>query len=767
MLACAIAALTLAHPALTGGFLVNPHSDQFIAGYAFREYAADVLRTQGHFPLWNPYLLGGLPYVDAMHGDIFYPTFLLRMVLPTDVAMTWGMILHFWLAGVAGYALMRAHKLSFAASLVGGLAYMMSGMIAGLVSPGHDGKLFITALFPLTMLVLRFGIRGGRSWAWGVLAVIVGLAVLSPHPQLLQYLLLCSGAYALWLSFWEGGEGAPLRPVAVKRLVTSLGAIALGFAIGAIQYVPVMNYVKWSPRAGGAGWDHAISYSMPPEEWINSFLPQFSGILDNYWGRNGIHFHSDYIGVSVLLLAAAAFGGDVLRKRTRWFWTGLLVVTAFWAMGGYTPFYHLVWWVPGTKFFRAPSTMMFASSFAIAALAALGTTRVLAGEVGKRFFIAAAATVGFITLLGVSGGLYSIASGGLDEGHFAALDANRGALAAGAVRMCVFGLATLALMFAVNARNMSARIGAWALAAVVVADLWSIERYYWMFSPPAAETFASDAIIERIKKDPEPGRVLALELPRPMSRDPYMNYDGLMVHGIRIAEGYQGNSLVRYDSLRYPPGPGLTSQTFFALANVQWVYTNADSLNERQLEHVLGPVRNSFGSMINLYRLKGDNPFAWVVTAIMKVPDDVSLATLATPGYPVRSVALFDTSASVTGEKLTAAPPPLSIHAKTTHYEPGLINIELDAPAPAKSALMVSENFYPGWNVTIDGQPATASRADYTFIGVPLIAGARKIELRFTSDAFEKGKRITLVALVIAMALAVGGLVLDRRSASA
>ena len=32
----AIAVLTLAYPALGGGFLVNPHSDQYIAGYAFR-----------------------------------------------------------------------------------------------------------------------------------------------------------------------------------------------------------------------------------------------------------------------------------------------------------------------------------------------------------------------------------------------------------------------------------------------------------------------------------------------------------------------------------------------------------------------------------------------------------------------------------------------------------------------------------------------------------------------------------------------------------
>src|SRR5690606_2882639 len=78
MLACALATLTLAYPALTGGFLVSLHSDQYIAGYAFREFAAASLKAGEGFPQWNPFLFGGMPYLDAMHGDIFYPTFLLR-----------------------------------------------------------------------------------------------------------------------------------------------------------------------------------------------------------------------------------------------------------------------------------------------------------------------------------------------------------------------------------------------------------------------------------------------------------------------------------------------------------------------------------------------------------------------------------------------------------------------------------------------------------------------------------------------------------------
>ena len=48
-------------------------------------------------------------------------------------------------------------------------------------------------------------------------------------------------------------------------------------------------------------------------------------------------------------------------------------MSVLWALGGYTPFYQLVYnLVPGSKFFRAPSTIIFIAAFAMSGLAALG-----------------------------------------------------------------------------------------------------------------------------------------------------------------------------------------------------------------------------------------------------------------------------------------------------------------------------------------------------------------------------------------------------------
>ena len=50
------------------------------------------------------------------------------------------------------------------------------------------------------------------------------------------------------------------------------------------------------------------------------------------------------------------------------------------------------------------------------------------------------------------------------------------------------------------------------------------------------------------------------------------------------------------------------------------------------------------------------------------------------------------------------------------------------------------------------GPLAPTYRADFNLIGVPLPAGARKVELTFHDAAVDKGKMITLVALVLAFA---------------
>src|SRR5690606_9932081 len=155
----------------------------------------------------------------------------------------------------------------------------------------------------------------------------------------------------------------------------------------------------------------SISFSFPPEELINTSIPQFSGILEQYAGRNGIHFHSEYLGVAVLMLAGAAFGRAAgARRGFLWFWGATFVVSLLWALGGFTPFYHLVYAiVPGTRFFRAPSTIYFVTTFSVAVFAAIGARRALAGEISVRYLAGWGIGGAIVLLLAVTGVLSEIA----------------------------------------------------------------------------------------------------------------------------------------------------------------------------------------------------------------------------------------------------------------------------------------------------------------------------------------------------------------------
>ena len=805
-----IGALLLAYPALTGRILLNPISDQFKAGYSFREFAAQSLRDGHGFPQWNPYIEGGMPYIGAMHGDTFYPTFILRWLLPTDIAMTWEFPIHVFLCGLFTYLFLRAWRFGFWSALLGGLAYMLGGAIAGYAYAGHDGKLFVSTMLPASLFLLTRGIRDGALWSWGALAVVVGLAVLSPHPQLLQYMLLTAGAFALFVAFADHGQGPLPRQLAIRRLALAAAAVGVGMLIGAVQFLPVFEYKPWSPRAPGHDWITATSYSYPIEETLNWFWPQFSGILQQYWGRNGIHFHSDYFGVVVLVLAGAAFGAS-RRGAFRWFWIGTGIVSLLWAYGGFTPFYHLVAAiVPGTKYFRAPSTIIYVTAFSVATLVALGVERILARQVSRRYALGWVIGAGIFAVLMSVGGFTALSNSvassaagdivqqqGLPPEYIPRVadqlvqraQANTGAAIAGVWRSFVVTALIAGILFAFVTDRMKAQAAMLATTVVLGLDLWSIERQYWVFSPRASRLFATDAAIEAIRADIAkngPGRVLNAAMSPsvdPLDRflcvglcdDVNRGGDLLMIHDIRIPAGYHGNELGRYQRLiQLDSGRAQLQPRFWQHENVRYWYTAADStfmatassqLAVPPFVRLAGPVKNAAGTTVYAYKMASNDPPAWVASAVVIAPPEPALATILDPRFDPRTAAIADTSfKNSNAVQVQTLPTPAATTATVTSYAPGRIDISLSQPATAGQALVVSENFYPGWHGTADGKPAAVGTINYNLIGVALPTGTRAVALRFTDAAYERGKVITLMALAVALGAWIVGQVMARRA---
>jgi len=174
----------LSLPMVSGQWLASPHGDQYSSAYAFYTWEAAEWQENGSIPLWNPMIMGGLPFLAVVtHGDILYPTALLRAFLPVHVVMNVAFFIHYILAGFFTYLFLRRFAVSWTGAVTGALAYQLSGIMISYVQPGHDGKLFVSTLLPLTLLALVVALRDRRFWGYPLLAVAVGLCLGLPVPR--------------------------------------------------------------------------------------------------------------------------------------------------------------------------------------------------------------------------------------------------------------------------------------------------------------------------------------------------------------------------------------------------------------------------------------------------------------------------------------------------------------------------------------------------------------------------------------------------------
>jgi hypothetical protein len=741
----ALAAASLCWPMALGYFLAG--DDQYLAGYGFRLFGAQEFRATGTIPQWNPYLFGGLPFIAAQHGDIFYPTAWLRWVLPVDTAMNLGFAVHLVIAGATTYALLRALGVGWGGAVVGGLAYELTGIVASLVKPGHDGKLFVSALAPLALLALLRAVRDRQPSGYGLLALVVGLCLLSPHYQMTYYLLVAAALWTLYLAFLD--RGAPPRPRAALAVGLALGAVLLGLAIAAIQILPFLAYIPNSPRAAGGpsgGWEYATAFSMPPEEIVTAVLPEFNGVLESYWGRNFFKLHTEYLGAAVVALAALGLA-DRSRRRVA---AALGVIAGLFLLvswGGHTPFYR-AWYevMPMMKKVRAPGMAFFLVALPVAAWAGFGADRLLRRQAGGRTLwvvLAALAGLGLLGAVGVLGGVGTLLADP-EQGQRVAV--NAGGLRLGALRLLVaVAVATLAFR-ATAAGTLRGPAAVAALALVVGGDLWSVVRRFFDFHEPAASLYRDDAITARLAEEPTPFRVLDAGV----YRGSY-----LMAHRVQTMLGYHGNEVRWYDELLGGKGvwANAGSPALLDLLAVRFLLLPAEQ-PVPGYRRILGPAPTTPGGSGVLFERDSATRYVRFVPSAVKVPAEQVVATVADPRFPVNAIALFPDSAAV--EAVPAGQPlpaPSAVQPALAEWAPGRMRVTFERGAPGVGFLVVGETWYPDWRAEVDGRRSEVLRANHALIGVRLPEGAREVRLWFSSDEYARGRLVTVIALAITAGL--------------
>lgn len=753
----ALTALTLCWPMLSGAFLAGPHSDQYIAGYGFRLFGAEAFRDTGSIPLWNPYILGGLPFVGGMHGDIFYPTAWLRWILPTGTAMNLGFYLHLVLAGWFAYGLLRNLGLSVGAALVGGLAFQLSGMTASLVQPGHDGKLFVTALTPLLFLGLLRGIRHRRLEGFGIAALATGLS-LHGHPQLSTYLLIAAGLWTLYLLFLDPDRPSRSSTGTAGALGLATLAVTLGVGLYAIQLLPALEYLPFSPRGAGgpsAGYAYATGFSMPPEEIMSTILPQFNGVIEAYWGQNGLKLHTEYLGAIVLVLTGVGVMSPG-RRSLKLALGGIGALFLLVALGGHTPFYQ-AWYefVPMMKTVRAPGMAFFLVSFVVSIFAAFGAESLLRSEVSPRRILAWGVPLLAVGLLGVLGVLQPIAEGVARPEALTRTIANADALRDGSLRLVVIMLAGGAVLFGLARGALRGRSGLALLLLAVLVDLWSVDRRFFTFQPPASVTYGDDQLTATMRQAELPFRAW----------DPAGAYAGagvyhgkswLMAYEIPTLLGYHGNELNAFDELLGGKNvwTGQVSPNIWDLYAVRFLLL-AEAQEVSGYHQVAGPAQVMSGGQGVLLEADSIPPWVRVIPGAAKLPEAQIAPTILDPRFPVDRVVLYADTTSVDPAPLASqVPDPASVSARLVEWRPGYMNIALEGRSEEPVYLLAAENWYPDWKATVDGEEVAVHRADGALLSVVLPPGASNVTLTFTASArYRWGRTISLLSLAMIGAL--------------
>ena len=743
-------------PLTAGKFLGGLLSDQYSAGFSFRNFGAEYFLQHGGIPQWNPYLFGGMPYIGAMHGDIFYPTAWLRWIMPVGTAMGVGFALHILLAGLFTYLLVRALRFSWTAALVGGMAYELSGIVLSMVHPGHDGKLFVSALTPLLLWALVRAIRDARPWAYGAIALTVGLIILTPHPPMALYAFMAAAIFGAYLLFLDPERNAARSRGQILGLV--LGSVAIGVAIAAVQILPVYHYLPYSTRAVGhsaSSYAYATAYALPPAELIGTVLPQFNGIGMLYWGENFFKLHSEYLGAVVVALAII---GLVARRRDRALLT-LGVIGALFllvSLGGHTPFYKL-WYevVPYIKKVRAPGMAFFLVALPVSVWAGAGVEAILSRSVSVRPVAILFGVLALVGLLAAAGGLQPLAQNLADPRMASQVEANAPELVAGGFRLLIVALLGGLAVWLVLTSRAKGMLAALALTLVVGGDLFSVEKQYVVFAAPAEQLFARDPITSYLADQPQPLRVFDAPGESAYQIRPVYPGDFLMAQGIPVVFGYHGNEEFAYDELWGGKNvyQHMTSGNLWDLWSVNYVVLGAEQALPG-FHKVVGPAVTTPGDSAVLYQRDQPSPYARVVPGAVKIPEAQLIPTLLQPRFPTDLVVLLPDSAEVTPAPLhNALPAPTPIRARVTAWEPGAMEIALDSADSRPTWLVIAESFYPDWQASVDGKGTPVVRGNAAQLTVALPPGAREVRLTFRGAGYRTGKILTFAGTLLALVM--------------
>jgi len=327
----------------------------------------------GQWPLWNPYILGGMPLLGNLQTAIVYPLNFLFFLLPELDAWSVYIILQPFLAGLFAFFFLRTLSCSRKAALLGGVTYGFSLIMMNHLEFGIDGH---TALWlPLALGAVN-KIQQQNQWRWGLLlSLAVLMTLLGGYPPPAIYNLIIIGFYWLY----------KIRPIFSRKSLIFIFALILAFLISMPQILPAFELAQKVIRDQTQfGVLSNEAYFFPFENLIMVIAPDFFGhpATNNFFSPI---YYSDNPSVGIVGFIFVCFSSLWLfRKKEISFWLLVAIIPMLLMLE--TPLGKVLRHIPFSAFsLVTPMRMIWVVSFALAVLAGLGLD-VFANLVAKKRF---------------------------------------------------------------------------------------------------------------------------------------------------------------------------------------------------------------------------------------------------------------------------------------------------------------------------------------------------------------------------------------------
>jgi hypothetical protein len=175
---------------------------------------------------------------------------------------------------------------------------------------------------------------------------------------------------------------------------------------------------------------------------------------------------------------------------------------------------------------------------------------------------------------------------------------------------------------------------------------------------------------------------------------------------------------------------------FISLVNVKYIIV-PQSVRKALPEYRLG-LR---GKYMRVYENRRVMPRVFIVhnAVVAKDRRDV-FEIMKADAFDPRTTVVLDEAPEISPLRAPAVS-----EATIVGYTPGEVDVRCSLQEPG--ILFLSDVYYPGWEVAVDGMPAHIIRANYTFRAVALDKGEHRVCFRYRPFSFRCGAALSLITV--------------------